>query len=35
MLFKMKRLIARLIIWLKAQGISAEKILECIEYITK
>ena len=32
---KIKRLIRRLIEWLKANSISADKILECIEYITK
>ncbi len=32
---KMKRLISRLIEWLKAHGMSAAKKLGCIEYITK
>ena len=32
---KIKRLINRLIQWLKAHGISAEQITECVEYITK
>lgn len=30
-----KRLINRLIGWLKAAGFTAEQITECIEYITK
>lgn len=32
---RMKRLISRLIEWLKAHGMSAAEILQCIEYITK
>ena len=32
---KMKRWISRLIEWLKAHGMSAADILQCIEYITK
>ena len=32
---KLKRLINRLIEWLKAHGISAEDIADCISYITK
>ena len=32
---KMKRLLRRLIEWLKTKGLSAEEIVECIEYITR
>lgn len=32
---RMKRLISRLIEWLKAHRMSAADILQCIEYITK
>lgn len=32
---KIKRLINRLTEWLKAYGIPASDILDCIEYITK
>ena len=32
---KMKRLISRLIQWLKNRGLTEADILECIEYITK
>jgi hypothetical protein len=31
---RIKRLINRLCEWLKAQGFTAEKIVECIKYIT-
>ena len=32
---KTKRIIARLVEWLKAHCASAEQITDCIEYITK
>ena len=32
---KIKRLINRLIQWMKAHGITAELIADCIDYITK
>ena len=32
---KIKRLINRLVAWLKAHGISDELITDCIDYITK
>ena len=32
---KTKRLISRLIAWLKAHGMTADDVLDCIEYITK
>lgn len=32
---RLRRLINRLIHWLQAEGISGDKIAECIEYITK
>lgn len=32
---KIKRLINRLIQWMKAHGISAEQIADCIDYVTK
>lgn len=32
---KIKRLINRLIQWLKAQGFNPEQITDCIDYITK
>lgn len=32
---RIKRLINRLVRWLKENGMTAEKIAECIEYITK
>lgn len=32
---KMKRLINRLIEWLKQNGVKPEQIADCIEYITK
>lgn len=32
---KMKRLINRLVKWLKAHGIKPEDIAECIDYITQ
>ena len=32
---KIKRLINRLIQWLKAHGFTSEQITDCIEYITK
>lgn len=32
---KIKRLINRLIQWMKAHGISAAQIADCIDYITK
>ena len=32
---KIKRLINRLVQWLKAHGITADQIADCIDYITK
>lgn len=32
---KFKRLINRLIQWLKVNGLTAEQIADCIDYITK
>jgi len=32
---KIKRLIYRLIEWLKLHGVTTDDILDCIEYITK
>lgn len=32
---RIKRLIRRLVEWLKVRGTSPEDILDCIEYITK
>ena len=32
---KIKRLLNRLIAWLRANGITPEQIADCIEYITK
>lgn len=32
---KIKRLVNRLVQWLKAHGITAEQIADCIDYITK
>lgn len=32
---KIKRLLNRLVQWLKAHGITAEQIADCIDYITK
>ena len=32
---KIKRLINRLVQWMKAHGINAELIADCIDYITK
>lgn len=32
---KIKRLINRLVQWLKAHGVTAEQIADCIDYITK
>ena len=32
---RVKRLIRRLVEWLKAHNMTAEDILDCIEYITK
>ena len=34
-MLKMKRMLRRLIEWLKTKGLTAEEIVECIEYITR
>lgn len=31
----MKKLINRLVVWLKAHGMTGDEITECIEFITK
>lgn len=32
---KLKRLINRLIAWMRANGLTAEQVADCISYITK
>ena len=34
-MYRMKRMLRRLIEWLKTKGLTAEEIVECIEYITR